>query len=237
VGVDIDVTARKRAEEQQRVLVEELNHRVKNVLATVSAIASRTQDSSLSSADFAAKLAARIQSMAATHELISRQEWSGISVRELVQRELAPYTAKDNADLDGPELTLSPVAAQTVSMVLHELATNAAKYGALSTDDGRISVRWNGKAFLCIEWQESGGPAVQPSPRSGYGAEVIRNLIPYELGGSVDLVFAPTGLRCALSIPLTEVSSDDGDSSRASSLLTATGATRGWQEAVKSGHD
>ena len=212
--------ALKRAAEHQRMLVAELSHRVKNVLATVAAIASRTQDANLSAADFTTTLAGRIQAMAATHELISLQDWNGISVRELVQLELAPYMAKDNADLDGPDLTLSPAAGQALSMVLHELATNAAKHGALATDDGRVSVRWNraqnGNACLRIEWQESGGPAVQPFRRSGFGLEVIRNLVPYELGGSVDLVFAQEGLRCAIIIPLTEVSSNDGDGNRAS---------------------
>ncbi|HKX24385.1 MAG TPA: HWE histidine kinase domain-containing protein [Candidatus Saccharimonadales bacterium] len=195
----------KRAEEHQRMLVAELNHRVKNVLATVAAVASRTQDTNLSAADFAAKLAGRIQSMATTHDLISRREWHGISVRELVQRELAPYMAKNNADLHGPDLMLSPHAGQAVSMVLHELTTNAAKHGALSTDDGRVSVRWNraqnANAGLCIEWQESGGPAVQSQRESGYGTEVIRNLIPYEIGGTINLVFASEGLRCVINIP------------------------------------
>jgi two-component sensor histidine kinase/integral membrane sensor domain MASE1 len=207
VGVDIDITLRKRAEQQQRMLVAELNHRVKNVLATVAAVASRTQSASLSAADFAAKLAGRIQSMAATHELISHREWNGISVRELVQRELAPYMAKNNADLDGPDLTLSPDAAQAVSMVLHELATNAAKYGALSTLQGRVSVRWewrsNGHvpASLKLEWHEQGGPVVTVPAHAGYGTSVIRDLIPYELGGAVELKFAPDGLRCIVVIP------------------------------------
>jgi PAS domain S-box-containing protein len=209
VGVDIDVTERKRAEEHQQMLVAELDHRVKNVLATVSAVASRTEDASPSGADFVATLAGRIQSMAATHELLSCRQWRGVSLRELVRRVLAPYMTRNNTDLDGPELTLSPEAAQAVSMALHELTTNAAKHGALSTDEGRVSVRWdrvlNGKpdARVRIQWRETAGPAVQPPQRSGYGMEVIRDLIPYELGGTVDLVFAPGGVRCDLDIPAT----------------------------------
>lgn len=189
------------------MLVAELDHRVKNVLATVSAVASRTQDTSSSGEDFVATLAGRIQSMAATHELLSCRQWKGVSLQELVRRVLAPYMTKNNTDLDGPELTLSPEAAQAVSMVLHELTTNAAKHGALSTDDGRVSVRWgrvlNGTsdARVRIAWRETAGPAVQPPKRSGYGMEVIRDLIPYELGGTVDLVFAPAGVRCDLDIP------------------------------------
>jgi two-component sensor histidine kinase/integral membrane sensor domain MASE1 len=200
----------RQAEERQRLLVTELDHRVKNALATVAAVASRTQNASLSAADFAAKLAGRIQSMAATHELISRGEWKGISVRELVQRELAPYMGKSNTELHGSDLTLSPDAAQAASMVLHELATNAAKHGALSTDDGRVSVRWSRaqtvNACLRIEWQESGGPSVQSLSEPGYGTEVIRNLVPYQLGGTVELAFASEGLRCAINIPGAEVS-------------------------------
>jgi len=159
------------------MLVAELDHRVKNVLATVSAVASRTQDADVSRAEFVATLAGRIQSMAATHELLSCRQWKGISVGELVRRELAPYLTRNNTDISGPELTLSPEAGQAVSMVLHELTTNAAKHGALSTDDVRVSVRWyrvlngNAGARLRIEWQETGGPAVRAPQRSGYGME------------------------------------------------------------------
>ena len=211
VGVNIDVTERKRAEEHQRMLVAELDHRVKNVLATVSAVASRTQDTSLCGASFAATLAGRIQSMAATHELLSGRQWKGVSIRELARRVLAPYMTRRNTELDGPELILSPEGAQAVSMVLHELTTNAAKHGALSTNDGQVSVRWsqtmNGVAVARarIVWQEAAGPAVRPPERSGYGMEVIRGLIPYELGGAVDLTFAPDGVRCEIDIPLTQL--------------------------------
>jgi PAS domain S-box-containing protein len=211
VGVHIDVTERKRAQEHQRMLVAELDHRVKNVLATVSAVASRMQGASLSGADFAATLAGRIQSMAATHELLSGREWQGVSIPELVQRVLAPYMTGHNVDLDGPGLTLSPQAAQTVSMVLHELATNGAKHGALSSDAGRVSVRWsramNGgpDARVRIVWQEAGGPAVRAPQRCGYGMEVIRELVPYQLGGAVDLAFAPGGVRCEIDFPAAEL--------------------------------
>jgi PAS domain S-box-containing protein len=211
VGVHIDVTERKRAEEHQRMLVAELDHRVKNVLATVSAVASRTQVAGLSGADFAAALAGRIQSLAATHELLSGRQWKGVSIPELARRVLAPYMTGHNAELSGPELTLSPEAAQAVSMVLHELATNAAKHGALSTDEGLVSVSWyramNGgpDARVCIVWQEACGPLVPAPQRSSYGMEVIRELIPYQLDGSVDLAFEPAGVRCEIAFPATEL--------------------------------
>ena len=115
---------------------------------------------------------------------------------ELVRRELAPYAASNNTEIDGPEVMLSAEAGQAMAMVLHELVTNAAKYGALSTRDGRVSVRWyrklNGSAQLgCLVWQETGGPRVEAPRKSGYGTGVVRDLIPYEFGGTVDLSFPP----------------------------------------------
>jgi two-component sensor histidine kinase len=207
VGVSIDITERKRVEEQQRTLLAELDHRVKNALATVSAVVSHTRQGSRSVADFVAALDGRIRSMATTHELLSSRQWHGVSLTELVRREIAPYATRNNTEIGGPELKLSARAGQAVSMVLHELATNAAKHGALSVHNGRVSVRWhsalNGSADarIGIEWQETGGPAVRPPDTTGYGIEVIRDLIPYELGGGVDLNFPADGLCCRLEIP------------------------------------
>ena len=152
--------------------------------------------------------------MAATHQLLSQRLWSGVPLSELIQRELTPYATDTNTAIDGPEVSLSPKAGQAVSMVLHELATNAAKYGALSVHGGRVSVRWqrrmngNADAPVVLEWQESGGPTVQSPDTSGYGSEVIRDLIPYELGGKVDLAFASEGLQCRLEIPAEWLSDD-----------------------------
>ena len=141
IGVNIDVTERKRAEDQQRVLVAELDHRVKNVLATVSAIVTQTQDAGSSPADFVAALDSRIKSLARTHELLSQSRWSGVSLAEIARREFAPYAA-DNVEIGGPSVTLKAEAAQAMAMVLHELTTNAAKYGAFSDRNGRVSLRW-----------------------------------------------------------------------------------------------
>src|SRR5262249_23923850 len=142
IGVNIDITERKRTEEHLRMLVAELDHRVKNVLATVCALTSRTQDESCSMADFTAALDGRIQSMAATHQLLSSRQWKGISLSDLVRRELAPYATQGNTEINGPDVTLNADAAKALSMVLHELTTNAAKHGALSTRAGLVSVRW-----------------------------------------------------------------------------------------------
>jgi PAS domain S-box-containing protein len=207
VSVIQDISDRKQVEQQQRVLMAELDHRVKNALATVSAVVSHTRQGSRSIADFVAALDGRIRSLAGTHELLSSRRWDGVSLSELVRRVLAPYATGSNSEIGGPEVTLSAEAGQVVSMVLYELTTNAAKHGALSVEDGQVSVHWYGAskqdldARIAIEWQETGGPAVQVPEASGYGTEVIRDLIPYELGGRVDLTFAADGLRCHLEIP------------------------------------
>jgi PAS domain S-box-containing protein len=207
VGVSIDITERKRVEEQQRTLVAELDHRVKNTLSTVSAVVSHTQQGSGSVADFVAALDGRIRSMATTHELLSSHRWHGVSLIELVRRELAPYATRHNTEISGPDILLKPEAGQAMAMVLHELATNAAKYGALSTKNGRVSIRWhrhfNGhpRSHLVFEWQEIDGPPVVSVSKSSYGTSTIRDLIPYEFGGAVDFVLAPEGVRCCLELP------------------------------------
>ena len=207
VGVSIDITERKRVEEHQRTLLAELDHRVKNALATVSAVVSQTGQRSRSIADFVTALDGRIRSMATTHEMLSYHRWQGVSLIELVRRELAPYTTRYNTEINGPGISLKPEAGQAMAMVLHELATNAGKYGALSTSNGRVSIRWdrhlNGhpRSHLVFEWQEIGGPRVVALGKSSYGTSTIRDLIPYEFGGTVDLVLAPEGVQCRLELP------------------------------------
>ena len=206
-GLTRDTTERKRAEERQCALLAELDHRVKNVLATVSAVASHTLDSSNSMEQFVAALDGRIRSMASTHELLSRCQWRGVLLRELIRRELAPYATSDNTEFSGPEVMLVAEAAQALAMVFHELATNAAKYGALSRREGRVAVRWrcprNGHARdpLVIEWHETGGPTVKVASKSGYGTIVVADLVPYELGGMTNFALTAEGVRCRLEIP------------------------------------
>jgi len=207
VGVTIDITERKQAEQRQRALNAELDHRVKNSLATISAVVSHTLKASNSMADFATALEGRVQSMARTHELLSAKRWQGVSVAELVRRELAPYATSDNAEINGPEVILRAEAGQAMAMVLHELATNGAKYGALSTQNGHVSINWeqrlNGhpRSRLVLEWREFGGPSVTTPGKPGYGTRTICNVIPYELRGTVDLAFASEGVRCRLELP------------------------------------
>jgi two-component sensor histidine kinase len=212
VGVSIDVTERKQAERQRDMLNAELDHRVKNALATVSSVISQTRKGSQLAVEFAAALEGRIRSMAATHELLSARWWQGVSLSELARRELAPYAGRGNTEVSGPEVMLRAEAGQAIAMVLHELATNAAKYGALSAGKGRVSIRWdrrlNGRPRpdLALEWQEIGGPAVSAPGNSGYGTSTIRDLIPYEFDGTVDLVFAPEGVRCRVKLPAEWIS-------------------------------
>jgi len=212
VGVSIDISERKRVEEQQGKLVAELDHRVKNVLATVQAVAAHTMQASSSMEHFVAALDGRIRSMGSTHELLSLRRWQGISLAELVERELAPYTTGSNTDIGGPDVMLSAEAGQTIATVLHELVTNAAKHGALSAPSGRVSIRWrlplNGSADhrLVLTWEETGGPLVVSRSKSSYGMHVVRELIPYELGGTVNHVLAPEGARCQFEIPHANLS-------------------------------
>ncbi|HWE16102.1 MAG TPA: PAS domain-containing protein [Hyphomicrobiaceae bacterium] len=221
IGVQIDITERKRAQaaleesearyralyEQQSLLVAELDHRVKNVLASVAVVAMRTGERSGSTRDFIETLDHRLQSMAAAHALLSRNRWQGVSLTDLVHQELGPYAAAGNIDIEGPHVALTAAATQALAMVLHELATNAAKYGALSTPQGRVSVRWEWRskgsmpASLKLEWREQDGPVVVVPAQAGYGTSVIRDLIPYELGGTVELKFAADGVRCIVVIP------------------------------------
>jgi PAS domain S-box-containing protein len=208
-----DITARKRADEHRRLLNAELDHRVKNVLATVNAIIEQTEEASTTHADFVAGLRHRMKSLATTHELLSQGQWRGVSLAEIVRRGFAPY-ATDTTTVDGPTVTLKAEAAQGVAMVLHELTTNAAKYGGFSTHSGGVLLRWwwlqNGsRGDLAIEWQEVGGPDVSPPGRAGYGTTIVRELIPFELGGTVDLVFAASGVRCRLEIPADWVSGEN----------------------------
>jgi PAS domain S-box-containing protein len=209
-GLTRDITERKRAEERQNVLMAELDHRVKNVLARVAVVTMSTRQGSGSRDEFVRTLDGRIQSMATAHSLLSQSRWHGVSLPDLVRNQLAPYATDANMTINGADVMLSPSATQAVAMVLHELVTNAAKYGALSKPGGRVLVSWdrrpneNAAASVIIVWQELGGPPVTAPTQSGYGTSLIRELIPHELGGAVDLVLAPDGVCCKIAIPLEQ---------------------------------
>ena len=206
-GIVRDITERKRTEEHQAFLVAELDHRVKNILAQVAVVASSTRQGSRSIDEFLQSLDGRIQSMAAAHRLLSKSGWQSVGLDALVRNQLAPYTVGANVTISGTDVALPSAEIQALARVLHELATNAAKYGALSIPSGQVSVSWNREpngngANLMLVWREHGGPLVEPEVRSSYGTNLIRNLIPHELGGKVDLIFASQGVSCRIEIPI-----------------------------------
>jgi PAS domain S-box-containing protein len=206
-GLTLDVTARKQSDDQQSALVTALELRVKELLARVAMVAKDTRLSSGSFDEYILALDRRIQSMADAHALLSQTHWKGADLNELVRRQIASYGTDANSTISGPTFTLTVAETQVLAMALHELVTNAGKYGALSTPHGRVEVNWNretskDRATLSIAWREIGGPPVAASPTCKYGVSIIRDLIPRELGGSVDLVFASDGVCCNIEIPL-----------------------------------
>jgi PAS domain S-box-containing protein len=200
-------TERKQIEQHQELLVAELDHRVKNVLAQVAVVAASTRQGSRTIDEFLRSLNGRIQSMAAAHVLLSKSGWASVGLDALVHNQLAPYATDTNMTIDGTDIMLAAAQVQAVARVLHELVTNAAKHGALSISGGRVSVNWDLKpngdgANLSIVWQERDGPPVKSEVQSSYGTNLIHNLIPHELGGKVDLVFASEGVSCRIEIPI-----------------------------------
>src|SRR5262249_27025685 len=209
-GLTLDITERKLSDERQGLLIAELDHRVKNLLARVAVISGYTRQGSDSMDQFVQVLDRRIQSMAAAHSLLSQSRWSGVNLADLVHNQLAPYATTANTTIEGPDVTLTPTTTQAVAMALHELVTNAVKYGALSNPSGHVSVNWDrvqheGAApHVRIEWRETGGLPVRSPPKLGYGTSLIRELIPHELGGTVDLAFASGGVQCKIDVPIEQ---------------------------------
>jgi two-component sensor histidine kinase len=196
-----------RQSRREAVLIGELEHRGRNMLNVVVALIDRARESTKSSDEFASSVRGRIRSMASAQALLSKTRWRGVNLADLIRTELEPYETTANATLDGPQVLLTPRATHGVAMVVHELTTNAAKYGALSQQGGQVSVRWmvmdrhSAVAMLWIQWKETGGPKVAPPARQGHGSGLIRDLLNYELDGSVDLVFAPDGVSCTITLP------------------------------------
>jgi PAS domain S-box-containing protein len=207
-GLTVDVTERKHAQTRQDLLIAELDHRVKNVLARVAVVARRTREGSSSMTEFVRALDGRIHSMAAAQSLLSQSRWQGVGLADLVRDQLAPYATDVNAKIEGSNIVLTAAATQSFAMVLHELVTNAAKYGALSAPDGQVSVSWerfSGEGEppkLVMIWRETGGPLAAAPRESGFGTNLIRDLIPHELGGTVDLSFGAEGLCCTIEVPI-----------------------------------
>jgi two-component sensor histidine kinase len=199
----------RRYAQHQQLLIAELDHRVKNILAQVAGVAASTREGSRSLDSFLPSLTGRIESMAAAHTLLSGVSWRKVGLDALVRTELAPYATDANVRISGTNVMLTAAETQALAKVLHELTTNAAKYGALSIPGGQVSVTWdfkpNGQAGnLILEWREAGGPPVASRVQSSYGTDLIRDLIPHELGGMVDLMFAREGVNCRIEIPVKQ---------------------------------
>ncbi len=210
VGVSIEITEQKRVEARLRLMVDELNHRVKNTLGIVQAIVVKT----LSTSDPAMRqvLVSRLVGLAAVHDLLTRDKWEGVFLDDVVAVVLAPHGGllDPRFRISGPKLRLSPKAAQTMSMGLHELATNALKHGAMSRPEGSITIDWltsqDEIPQLRLTWTENGGPAVTPPVREGFGSWLMRRGLPNDLAGTVQLDFNnASGLVCTIEAPLSEV--------------------------------
>jgi PAS domain S-box-containing protein len=206
VGASVDITQRKQVEHQRDLLVAELSHRVKNTLATVISIARQSFSKSRSSDEARQSFDGRIQALAQTHGRLAESNWAGVPFETIVLDELKPYRREDaaNVRINGPLITFNPKSAVVLGMALHELATNAAKYGALSTKAGVVDVNWALKSphhGFVMTWKERGGPTVSPPERSGFGRVMIERALTSDLQGKVALDFAPDGLRCVIELP------------------------------------
>jgi PAS domain S-box-containing protein len=201
-GASRDLSELKQAEGLQRLLANELNHRVKNTLATVQAIAYQTLRGAADLASARSALEARIQSMSRAHDLLTDRRWSGADLAQVVARAMAPFAAGQIA-LDGPSLEISPKQALALSLALHELATNATKYGALSRAEGRVALSWGAQnGMLALIWTERGGPSVVPPSRKGFGSRLLEDNLFRELNGQTRLEFAAEGVRCSITAEL-----------------------------------
>ena len=191
-------------------LTRELNHRVKNTLANVLSIVSLTRRRSTNLDEFAEGIDGRIRALSATHDLLTQSEWGTTPIRSVVETEMAPYArdADHHVVFEGPEVELAPNDALSLGLAIHELATNAAKYGALSVVGGSVSVTWTpiSDTLVRIEWAESGGPVVTRPTRRGFGTELIEKIVAHELRHPVELTFAEGGVRCILLTPVREPS-------------------------------
>jgi two-component sensor histidine kinase/CheY-like chemotaxis protein len=207
---------RRRVEQHRELLVRELSHRVKNTMAMVMSIVRRTARGAQNVEDYVENLMGRLRAMADAHALLFETNWNEADLHDMITR-TATAAMRDAERIEitaGPGIPLDPRAALAVSMVLNELVTNAAKYGALSTGAGRVAVSWSreedneGKPLLCLHWREAGGPPVQPPQDLGFGMTLIQRTIEYELLGDVTITYPETGLACDICFPLESTSDE-----------------------------
>jgi two-component sensor histidine kinase len=206
------VEVQEALEQQQRhrtLLINELNHRVKNTIATVQAIATQTFRSGTIGADAIAVFQGRLVALAAAHDLLARENWAGADLRAVVDQSVAPYTSQvdHRIEVDGPSVRLTPKAALAIAMALNELCTNSAKYGALSNATGVLTIAWTvaevaARRTATIEWRERGGPPVRKPEHRGFGTILIERMLAQDLDGTVQLSFEPGGVTCRIQFPL-----------------------------------
>ncbi|WP_269218855.1 sensor histidine kinase [Brevundimonas vesicularis] len=200
-----DITENVLAAQRQKLMIDELNHRVKNTLATVQSIAIQTARSNTDPASFAETFQSRIMALSHTHNLLTQSHWEGADLRAILEHETEAY-GPTRISLNGPPISLEPAVVLSLGMIFHELATNAAKYGALHTPDGRILIDWGladqRHRKLKLSWREIGGPTVAVPARKGFGSRLIERNIRHDLAGEIDLVYAPEGLIAELTVPL-----------------------------------
>jgi PAS domain S-box-containing protein len=204
-GVTIDITERKEAEERQAILAREVDHRARNALAVVQSIIRLTTANT--TAAYKAAVEGRLAALARAHGLLSEFRWQGANLKRLVEDELAPYQTEqeDQVVALGPDVSLSPASAQTITLAVHELATNAAKYGALCSTAGKVRLKWDlASGGLRLQWIECGGPQVTAPSDTGYGIRVVTASIEGQLGGRVKFEWLAEGLRCTMCVPLEE---------------------------------
>jgi PAS domain S-box-containing protein len=209
VGCLRDISERKRAEDQQKLLLAELNHRVKNTLSVVSGIASQTARTSKTLAEFSDKFFARLQTLGRAHDMLMARKWGVTSLHDLVADVFAPFGAVEAAQIAyaGPQVALSPSTTLSLSLILHELVTNASKHGALSGPTGKVSMTWDLRAEtplrLLLRWRESGLSNIEAPARSGFGTRMIETSTRHDLGGQVDVTFGSEGVRYDFEFPLS----------------------------------
>jgi PAS domain S-box-containing protein len=207
VGAIFDVTDRKQAMDRQKLLLDEINHRSKNTMATIQSIAHLSLRSAGSLQAFASVFQSRLISLSNAHDLLTRHRWQGATLSDVLHATLAPYLDADRIVFSGERVYLSPKVALALTAGVHELSTNSAKYGALSVPGGRVEVAWRihnvgARATVTLTWEEHGGPPVEPPSRRGFGTRFIQSGLAGDLDGEVDLDFAPAGVRCRIAFPL-----------------------------------
>ena len=211
VGVSIDVTERKRLEERERLLAREIEHRNKNLLGVVQSVVRLTRGDTTE--EFRQAVEGRLEALNRAQGVLLRERHYQVNLRNLLVEELAAYSiTTGRARLDGAPVHIGQDAAHALAMAFHELATNAAKYGAFADASGKLDVEWElrqeGGAQLIIEWRETGGPPVEMPAREGFGSRLLRSVVEQQLQGTLALTWDPGGLRCSISLPMENIAPD-----------------------------